>query len=257
MNKYLEVWKKTASCTIQSNLQQRGGALLFMLGKIIRFIFFLIFLLIIGDRVTKVSDYTLDQMITFFLFFNLFDIFGQTFFRGIYWFREQVVSGEFDFRLVKPMNSLFQVLTRQTDVLDIPILFIVIISLFFKSLSLSLDTIFFTILLVISGLLIVTAIHIFVAGLGVITTEVDHTIMIYRDLSSMARVPVDIYSPSIRAFLTFVIPIGIAYTLPAKVFMELISIDFVISSLMISTLFTILSIIFWNYALTQYSSASS
>src|SRR4030042_278722 len=127
MRKYLLVWFKSASLSVQSNLQQRGGSLLFILGKIIRFSFFLILLTIIGERVSKISGYTLNQMIIFFLFFNFFDIFGQTFFRGIYWFREQVISGEFDFRLVKPMSPLFQALTRQTDILDLPIILIVII----------------------------------------------------------------------------------------------------------------------------------
>src|SRR3989304_8625296 len=208
MHKYLFVWFKSASLSVQSSIAQRGGAIMFMIGKLIRFGFFLMLLILIGEKVSLVTGYSLDQMVIFFLFFNLFDIFGQTFFRGIYWFRDQIISGEFDFRLVKPMSPLFQALTRQTDVLDVPLFIIIIIVLIKPALTLSPLSLLFFIILSLSGFIIVTAIHIFVAGLGVVTTEVDHTIMIYRDLSSMARVPTDIYSPSIRVLLTFIIPLS-------------------------------------------------
>ena len=257
MRKYLFVWFKSASLSIQSNLQQRGGSLMFMLGKIIRFTFFIVLLVLIGERVSQVSGYSLNQMIIFFLFFNFFDIFGQTFFRGIYWLRHQVISGEFDFRLTKPMSPLFQALTRQTDVLDLPLFIIIVAILAKQAVSLPLSSLAVFLILIISGMLIVTAIHIFVAGIGVMTTEVDHTIMIYRDLSSMARVPTDIYSPSIRAFLTFIIPIGIAYTIPAKAFLQIISPIFIIYAILASLVFFSISIYFWRYALTKYSSASS
>lgn len=257
MRKYIYVWLKTASLSIQSNFQQRGGAFVFMLGKLIRFGFFLLLLTLIGEKVSKVTGYSLNQMIIFFLFFNLFDIFGQTFFRGIYWFRDQIISGEFDFRLVKPMSPLFQALTRQTDILDLPLFVMIVIALIKPALALSPLALLSTLSLSLSGFIIITAIHVFVAGLGVVTTEVDHTIMIYRDLSSMARVPVDIYTPFIRSLITFVIPIGLAYTVPAKAFLNLLSPWLFISSILAAIVFFALSLRFWRYALTQYSSASS
>ncbi len=230
---------------------------MFMIGKLIRFGFFLMLLILIGEKVSLVTGYSLDQMVIFFLFFNLFDIFGQTFFRGIYWFRDQIISGEFDFRLVKPMSPLFQALTRQTDVLDVPLFIIIIIVLIKPALTLSPLSLLFFIILSLSGFIIITAIHIFVAGLGVVTTEVDHTIMIYRDLSSMARVPTDIYTPFIRNLITFIIPIGIAYTLPAKAFLNLLSPWLFIASIAAAAVTLTASLKFWHYALTQYSSASS
>lgn len=230
---------------------------MFLTGKIIRFSFFLLLLLLIGERVSKVSGYSLHQMVVFFLFFNFFDMLGQIFFRGIYHFRQIVISGEFDFNLLKPISPLFQALTRVTDVLDIPLFSIISFYLIKQAMKLPINLLFSFGILTFGALLIITAIHIFVAGIGVITTEVDHTIMIYRDLSSMARVPTDIYAPSIRAFLTFIIPIGIAFTIPAKAFLGILSSGFAIYSIIASLFFFALSLKFWKYALTQYSSASS
>ncbi len=257
MKKYFRLWTIVASLSVQANLTQRGGALLFMLGKFIRFGFFLFFIVLIGERVNQVSGYSLDQMIIFFLFFNLFDILGQLLFRGIYGFRQQVLSGEFDFRLIKPVSPLFQVLTRQTDILDTPLLIIVLLALGYYSLGQPLVNLLPFLLLTANGLLIVTAVHIFVAGLGIITTEVDHTIMIFRDFSSMARFPIDIYALPVRTFLTLVIPVAIAYTVPAQAFLGLLQPQTILFSLVIGSVFFFLSLIFWRYALTQYSSASS
>lgn len=257
MKKYFRVWINSATLSVQANLEQRGGALMFIIGKFIRFGFFLTLLVLIADRVDQVSGYSLHQLVIFFLFFNFFDMTGQIFFRGIYWFRQQVVSGEFDFRLLKPINPLFQALTRQTDILDFPLLFIILAYLSIQALDQPLLNLIAFVVMAISGLIIVTAIHIFVAALGVITTEVDHTIMIYRDLSSMARVPTDIYALPVRLFITLIVPIGIAFTIPAKAFLGLLSTPLLLFSLFISTVFFYLSLRFWRYALTQYSSASS
>ncbi|MFC1748277.1 ABC transporter permease [Pseudomonadota bacterium] len=257
LKKYWHVWLKASTLSAQSNLSQRGGALMFILGKFIRFGFFLVLLVLIGERVDHISGYTLHQMIIFYLFFNLFDIIGQLFFRGIYQFRQQIISGEFDFRLVKPMSPLFQALTRYTDILDIPLLILILFYLVREAVKQPLINLSMFCILFVSGFIIITAIHIFVAALGILTTEVDHTIMIYRDLSSMARFPIDIYALPIRGLLTFIIPIAIAFTVPAKAFMGLIDIQLLIWSLVLATVFFFLSLRFWRFALTKYSSASS
>ena len=254
---YARYWWASASLSVQTALENRTAAIFFLLGKFLRFFLFLAFLQILHRQIDNINGYDISQMTTFFLVFNLFDLFGQIFFRGIYWFRNQVISGEFDFRITKPLSSLFQALTRQTDVLDIPLLCTVVVLLLRQNITLSLYQVGILILIVITSLLIITSVHIIVAGLGVITTEVDHTIMIYRDLSNMARFPIDIYSDSIRALLTFIIPVGIAYTFPAKALLGLLDGPIVIISPLISIAIFLLSLQFWKYAVRQYSSASS
>ena len=257
MKKYWKVWWTSALLSIQATLANRVSVVFFTLGKFLRFFLFIGFLLMLHNRVERIVGYSLSQMITFFLMFNLLDLFGQVFFRGIYWFRQQVISGEFDFRLVKPMSALFQALTRHTDILDVPLILVV---LFFLVRQISqLPSVSWPLFLVVtlSGMFVVTAIHIVVTALGVITTEVDQTIMIYRDLSQMARVPIDIYTDGIRALLTFVIPIAIAFTFPAKALLGLLAPRTVAITFIASLGFLILSFQLWRYALTKYSSASS
>lgn len=254
---YFKIWLTTSRLSLESVFENRLGVILFTLGKIIRFTFFIFFLFIIHRQVAVVSGYTLPQMISFFLIFNILDLFGQLFFRGIYFFREQIISGEFDFKLIKPISPLFQSLTRHTDILDLPLLLIALGYLLTQIGTISFIQMLAFALTLANGLIIITAIHIAVAALGIITTEIDHTIMIYRDISQMARVPIDLYTDSVRSVLTFVIPVAIAYTLPAKSLMGLASGLLIVQSVVIALLSLVASLWLWNFALTKYSSASS
>src|SRR3990167_5558907 len=164
MNKYLTVWTKTALLSIQATFANRLGALLFTLGKILRFILFIAFLIILNSQITLIGGYTLNQMMIFFLMFNLFDLFGQVFFRGIYWFRNQVISGEFDGKLIKPMNPLFQALTNHTDILDVLLLIIVTVYLFNQTGTIPHPAWASFIAIALAGIITITAIHIAVAG---------------------------------------------------------------------------------------------
>lgn len=73
----------------------------------------------------------------------------------------------------------------------------------------------------------------------------------------MGRIPVDLYIEPLRTVLTFVIPVGIMMTLPAKAFMGLLSFDLLVVSLLIGGIFLFLSLRFWDFSLKRYTSAGS
>src|SRR3989344_8323133 len=167
MNKYITVWLRMASASIQAALTHRLGGVLFLVGKLLRFGLFILFLSVIYQKMQTLAGYSFEQILTFFLMFNLLDLFGQIFFRGIYWFRNQVLAGDLDFILASPMNVLFRILTQQTDILDVPLLVIVIAMLVAQPINLTLMQTIVASLVFLSALIIITAIHIAVAALGV------------------------------------------------------------------------------------------
>lgn len=257
MRKYWFVWKTSVLLSVQASLENRLGAALFISAKLIRFSLFIVFINIVTQETALLGGYTGQQLKIFYLVFTFFDVLGQLLFRGIYWFREQIVSGEFDFRLTKPLNALFLALIRQTDILDLPLLAITTAMLWPILISLTTGGMVLALAAVLMSLSLITAIHILVASLGVLTTEVDHTIMIFRDVSAMARFPIDIYSQLIRVLLSFVIPIALAYTMPAKALMGLVTLQTLFLALSASLLFLLGSVLVWNQAVKHYSSASS
>src|SRR3989344_1593153 len=113
------------------------------------------------------------------------------------------------------------------------------------------------IFLLLNGLVIAAAFHILVLSFGILTLEIDHTIMIYRDFVNLGKLPVDIYKEPVKGILTFIFPVAIMTTLPAKYLMGLVTYRGVLISLSIGVLLTLISFKVWNHALKSYSSASS
>lgn len=260
MKKYFKVWWILTVRSTQVAFVSRFGAFIFILGKVLRFVFFLLFLFLISSKTKTIAGYSLWQVIFFFLTFNLVDTMAQFFLREVYRFRSYVITGYFDHILTKPFSSLFRSLFGGCDILDLSILLLSAISIVMlaeKLGSVSLIGVILYIILIFNAFLIALAFHIFVLSIGVLTTEVDNTIMLYRDLIQMGRVPIDIYHEPIRGFLTFIIPVGVMITFPAKALMGLLSASGITISLLIGITTMFLSIKLWRFSLRSYSSASS
>lgn len=260
MKKYLKIWLKMSFLSFQIALASRFGAILFILGKLIRFAFFLVFLSLLAAKTKTIAGYSLWQIIFFFATFNLIDSLTQFFLREVYRFRSYVVSGNFDLILSKPISPLFRSLFGASDFLDMPMLVLSVGFLFLAGSNLgsfSFFNIVIFILLIFNALLLACAFHILVLSIGILTTEVDNTIMLYRDITQMGRLPVDIYKAPVGSLITFVIPIGVMMTFPAKALMGILNIEFILAAFLVGFLFLLASIRLWKFSLTQYSSASS
>ena len=260
LSKYFFLWYLLTANSFMIVFISRVNAVLFFLGKLLRFVFFIIVLIALFQRTDALASYTLRQTVFFFLSFNLLDTVTQLFYREVYRFRPMVVSGDFDLVLVKPMNPLFRALAGGADPLDLLMLIPYIGALVWVGSRLqgwTIGSFVVYLLLLANGFLIATGFHIVVLALAVVTTEIDHAIMIYRDLTSMGRVPVDIYGEPLRSILTFVIPVGIMMTFPAKAFMGILAPGVVVFSIFLGFVFFLLTCLLWRFALTRYSSASS
>lgn len=256
---YIKIGLLMSKNSFMMVFSQRLAFFIFLTGKILRFGFFLGFLFFLLNGAKSLAGYNTNQALFFFLTFNVVDVLSQFLFREVYRFRPLVVSGDFDLILTKPMSALFRVLMGGPDVIDFVTIPPLIYATYFVGKLIgptSQETILY-IFLVLNGLLIAASFHIAVLSLGIITLEIDHTIMIYRDLTSLGRFPVDIYKQPLQGILTYLIPVGIMVTFPAKALMGFVSFDGVVLSFFFGLLAVFISLRFWNYALTKYTSASS
>jgi len=260
ISKLTRVWVMVSLRAAQSQLLTSWAVILFLIGKIVRFLLFFIFLFAVLGSAKNLAGYNPQQVILFFLVFNLVDISIQFLFRGVYQFRPLVVSGNYDLDLLKPLPSFFRPIFGWTDILDfftlIP-LWIYFLWFGFSQGIFKLGNFFLFLALFASSLVLGFAFHLIVCAVCVLTTEIDHLVWVYRDLTNMARFPTDIYQRGIRLILTFTIPVVILITVPAKALMGILSWQGVLGSFLISGLFLWFSLKFWHYALSQYSSASS
>lgn len=259
--KFIKIWLMVSSRAAQSQLLTNWAGLLFILGKTVRFLMFFIFLFSVLSGVNSLAGYSREQVILFFLVFNLVDISVQFLFRGVYVFRPLVISGNFDFDLLKPLPSFFRPIFGMTDILDLVTL--IPLTAYFVWFSLANQfmvnnfQVFLFSVLFLNSLVIAFSFHLFVCGVCLLTTEIDNLIWIYRDLTNMARFPTDIYQKGVQMVLTVTIPVVILITIPAKVLLGILSWDWVLGSFAIGGVFLIFSYKFWKYALSKYTSASS
>lgn len=259
IKKYLRVWWLMSKNSFAQVFYSKLAVAIFLTGKILRFVFFFTFIYFLVGGTKSLAGYNANEVLFFFLTFNIIDIVPQFLFRGVYRFRQKVVSGSLDLTLVRPISPLFVSLMGQADVMDlitIPPLLIAVVY-FANVLHPSFLSSFFYILLLINGVIMSAAFHIAVLAIGVIALEVDNTISIYRDLTNLGKFPVDIYRQPIGGILTFLIPIGIMFTLPVKTLLGLVTPVGVIAAFLFGAFVLYLSLKFWNFALTKYTSASS
>lgn len=260
MKRYFLVWLRFAINGFQSQLSNRFALIILLIGKILRFTIFTVFIIILLSRTQALAGYSLDQTIFFFLTFNLIDIISQLLFREVYRFRQAVILGTFDFYLTRPVSALFRSLLGGPDLIDfitlIPLIAAVVI--FMNRLHVAdFINILIYISLLLVGFVIALSFHILVLSLAVVTSEIDHAIMMYRDVVGMGRFPIDIYKEPLRGFLTFVIPVGMMMSFPAKALLGLLSPQLIIYSAVFALVIFYLSLKVWDFSLRQYSSASS
>lgn len=256
---YINIWTVLSKRAFSAVLSQKGSIAIFLFGKILRFATFFLFLYFLVNGTKTLAGYTLNQVLFIFLTFNLVDILSQFLYRDVYRFRPLIINGGFDLLLSKPISALFRSLMGGADFIDlltIPPLLILIVHIG-SSLNPTTISIFLYVLLIINALVIATAFHIGVLALGIITLEIDHTIMIFRDFLALGRLPVEIYRPPLRFVLIYLLPIGTMITVPATALMGLINAQTVLISFSVGLGLLFLSLRFWKYALKFYTSASS
>jgi len=260
LKKYFHIWWVLTNHATQIALASKFGAILFILGKLLRIAFFLIFLVIILSKTNAVAGYTLWQMVLFYATFNLVDNLTQFLLREVYRFRGYVISGNFDYMLTKPQSPLLRSLFGGSDILDLIPLGITVLFIGYTATQLGDITLFpvlLYVLLIVNALLIALAFHICVLALGVLTTEVDNAIWIFRELTQLGRIPVEIYREPVSFILTFVVPVAVMISFPAQALMGVLAIQWILLAFLFSGIVLFLSYRFWQYALRQYASASS
>lgn len=259
IRRYFKIWWMMSRNSFSMIIDQKLALSVFLIGKILRFIFFFGFLyfLLLGTK--TLAGYSGNQIIFFFLTFNLIDVITQFLFREVYKFRPMIINGDLDLVLVKPLNALFRVLMGGADIIDlITIPPLIALTIYYGILlHPSLLHATYYVILLLNGFLIATAFHIIILSFSIVSLEVDHTIMIYRDLTSLGRLPIDIYKQPLQGFLTYLVPVGIMVTLPAKVLMGIVGPLGILLAFLVGIVALFVAFRFWNYALTKYSSASS
>jgi len=261
MKKYIKIWLRLAIMSFMVQAESFISSFGYLLGKLVRLGFFLFFLFSIFKHTDALAGYTLPEVALFFLTFNIIDILAQLFFRGIYGVRSLIREGDFDYFLIQPANVLFRVAFHTVDFLDVvtilPVFYITSYVLRQIPGGLSAGRLVEYGFLLLNGMVIAFAIHIAVAGLAVLTQELENTIWIYRDLMTLGRFPSDIYDAPMRGILTFIVPVAVMVSFPAKAYLGKLDQVWLAHALAMAMTSLAVSLYFWDFATRRYTSVSS
>ncbi len=241
---------------IRTSLQGRTGIVFFTLGKILRFFLLFLFLLFIFQRTRALQGYSFEQVALFYMVFTIVDTVSQILFREVYRFRWLVSSGALDTVLLKPYHPFMRVLVGGVDILDVFLLipYIAYTLYLISHLGATIMQSVGFVVLIMNAFWISTSFHIIVLAFGILSTEVDHTIMIYRDIMSLGRFPLDIYKEPFKSIFTFIIPVGVMTAYPPQALFGLLSPMGYVAAFVLSSILFVCAMQFWHFALEKYQS---
>lgn len=172
----------------------------------------------------------------------------------------EIWSGAFDFTILRPVNTQFFASFRKWRLfalLDLVLgVGVVIAAVIQLGVVLSVWQVLFFLFMLVVGMSILYAILLIFAALifwspGVLFTWV------FDGLFQMARYPANIYPGWLRMVLTWIVPVGVITTFPARALTDSITpVELAVSLLLAAALLAVASILF-RVGLRKYASASS
>ena len=257
MKHTIELLRLFSYYSIKKTLAQPLSIFLFIVAKIIRFVLFFFFIHYLLSKTRVLAGYTMAETLLFFLTFSLIDGIAQLLFREVYRFRPLVTEGTLDLVLTKPYHPFLQILIGGIDILDVLMVCIYGACAFYflrqVDVSSSLSIIVY-ILLLINALVIAAAAHIFILALGLLSSEIDNALVLFRDVTRLGSIPIDIYSEPIRTILNTAVPVGVMMSFPVKGYLGLLSIQTLVYSFLLGSVLLWASLFMWRRALVRYQS---
>ena len=189
-----------------------------------------------------------------------------TFMSALIWpntekFNASVRDGSLDYMLHQPVNSMFLVSFSRITVWRIADLVLAIILIavgvnMAEEVTTSLNILTFTVLTV-SGALVIYSLWIVLIAFTFWFTKFDNNVTILQALTDTGRYPITVYPWWLRVIVTYIIPIGLATTVPVQALRGELTGWNVLVFLSVSVVAFFIASQVWRMGVKQYSGASS
>lgn len=170
-------------------------------------------------------------------------------------------QGDLDFYLLRPVSSQFLVsLHRLRLEQGIDVLIGLVLTVYAGNLAgvaWTVPNVVLALLFGLCGLIVLYAVWFCTAICAFWLVQVPTIDQLFFSIFETARYPVAYFNSTIRAFLTFVVPIAFATTFPTEALRGIANPRLLIIGVVLAAAALTLSHHFWHYALRHYSSASS
>ena len=210
---------------LKSQLEYRISFLLLSVGQF--FVPFLVFVSIFlyFQRFESLAGWSLYEVALCYGVIHMAFSLSECFARGFDSFSRLVVNGDFDRILVRPRDTVLQVLGSRFEFTRVGRLIQSLIVLAFSitnlQITLNIYKLITLVLMIASGVVIFTGIYMLGASMCFWTIEGLEVINIFTDGGrEMSQYPLDIYKDWVKKFFTFVIPFGTVNYLPLRFILD-------------------------------------
>jgi ABC-2 type transport system permease protein len=174
---------------------------------------------------------------------------------------EQVRTGTLDFVLIKPADGQFLVSTARFapwKIMDILAGFAMVVIAFDRLGRVpSAADIMVAAVLLFAALVVLYSLWILVVCASFWVVKLDNLSFLLGSIFDAARWPIDLFRGFWRVLFTFVIPLGLMTTYPARALLGSLSGQTAVAALLGSAAFAAIARGIWKRALSRYTSASS
>lgn len=173
----------------------------------------------------------------------------------------QVREGTLDFILIKPLNTQFFASLRSINIWRAANLLVgaglATYSVRHLSGAVGFREAFLFGCALVAGLLIIYSFWLFLVTLTFWFVRVDNLEQIVWQAFEAGRYPVEIYPRWLRAALTYVVPVALMITVPARALTGRLDAIHVLGACAIAAVLFLASSLFWRYGLRSYTGASA
>ncbi len=174
---------------------------------------------------------------------------------------EDIRFGHFDFVLLKPVNSQVFGTLRSFSIKKFPAMFaglaVCVYALVHLQYLPSVGDICLFLVFFSSALVILYSLWVMLITTAFWFVQVDSIMEFVFAIFETGRFPVTVYPAPLRFLFTFIIPIAFITTFPSAAIIGKINVYYAAMAILVAGMVYFVSTMFWKYALTKYSSASS
>jgi len=261
--RYLKLLLAFTKYGFLAQLEFRASFWFAILGKTIRLVVQILFLVAIFHNVPRLGNWSFEGMLLVVATFNLLTSLGTiTFHRNlVFWLPNTLRDGTFDFRLTKPISPLFHSAFRVIDSMDLLSAIPVMIVWFYALAQAQVN------LLSGAGLLylgLLVAAYLFYFSLFLIGGTMSFwTITGYgmgrflEGFLKLAIFPPEVLGSPLGIIIKIILPIAILAVVPTQALLGLVTPATVAMFMTLALAWVALAYIFWRFGLSRYSSASA
>lgn len=217
---------------------------------------------IVYRQVTELNGWSRNDLLMLIgTFFVISGFINGVVHRSLSTFAADIHTGEFDYRLLKPVDAYMLSSIRTIDVWRIfdvlAGLLLVGIALVSNGREISIASCLLAPLLLVIALLLLASFWSLIAGLAFWTTRIEGALWALDEMLDNVRWPLAIYPRGLRVALSTIFPAGLAITVPAEALSGKLHASSVgLAVLMVIAMFGC-SRLLWQIGIRRYSSASS